>query len=87
MTGPSYAWQSRKGWRDALVRPVVPEGEGPTSPLSIRFPKKVIERLDEVAKATGNDRSTVILHLVRWGLEEFDRQRLDEERRRKNERG
>lgn len=67
------------------MRPVVPEGEGPTQPLSIRFPKRLIERLDEVAKTTGNDRSTVVLHMVRWALEEFDRQRLEEARRRKSE--
>lgn len=78
MTRLVTAWQSAKGWREALVKPVVPQGEGPTSPLSVKFPEKLIERLDEVAKATGNTRSSVILHLVRWGLDEYERQRAEE---------
>lgn len=63
------------------MRPIVPESEGPSRPLSIRFPEGIIKRLDEVAKQTGNDRSTVILHLCRWGLDEVERQQLEEKRR------
>lgn len=78
MTNPEFAWQSRRNWREVLVRPVIPDGEGPTTPLSIRFPERLIEQLDKVAAATSNTRSEVVLHLVRWGLEEYERQRNDE---------
>lgn len=61
------------------MRPVIPDGEGPTTPLSIRFPQKLIEQLDAVAEATNNSRSEVVLHLVRWGLEEYERQRAEEQ--------
>lgn len=60
------------------MRPVIPEGEGPSTPLSIRFPEKLIARLDVVAKSTGNSRTEVILHLCRWGLDEYERQREEE---------
>jgi hypothetical protein len=71
-------WVAHTDWRSALVRPVVPEGEGPTQVLSIRVPAKLIQRLDVVAKATGNSRTEVLLHLVRWGLDEYERQRSEE---------
>ena len=78
MTSAEFAWQSRKPWRDALVRPVIPAGEGPTTPLSIRFSERLIAQLDRVADDTGNNRSEVVVHLVRWGLEEYERQRAEE---------
>lgn len=60
------------------MRPVIPESEGPTMPLSLRFPAKLLARLDAVAKVTGHPRTDVILHLVRWGLDEYERQRAEE---------
>lgn len=47
-------------------------------PLSLRFPAKLLARLDAVAKVTGHPRTDVILHLVRWGLDEYERQRAEE---------
>lgn len=47
-------------------------------PLSLRFPQKLLARLDAVAKVTGHPRTDVILHLVRWGLDEYERQRAEE---------
>jgi predicted DNA-binding protein len=57
---------------------VIPESEGPTMPLSLRFPRRILDRLDAVAKVTGHPRTDVILHLVRWGLDEYERQRNEE---------
>jgi metal-responsive CopG/Arc/MetJ family transcriptional regulator len=52
-------------------------------PLSLRFPAKLLARLDAVAKATKHPRTDVILHLVRWGLDEYERQRAEEESTKK----
>lgn len=60
------------------MRPVVPEGEGVAKPLSLRVPERLIERIDAVAKATGNPRTDTIMHLLRWALDEYDRQRAEE---------
>ena len=60
------------------MKPVVPEGEGVAQPVSLRIPERLIERLDAVAKATGNPRTETILHLVRWALDEYDAQRAAE---------
>ena len=65
-------------WRSRLVKPVVPPGEGPGIPLSIRYPKQLISRIDACAKATGNNRTETIMHLLRWALDEFDAQRAKE---------
>ena len=65
-------------WRRRLVKPVVPEGEGVAKPLSLRVPEKLIERIDAVAKATGNPRTDTIMHLLRWALDEYARQRAEE---------
>lgn len=58
--------------------PVVPDGEGDAKPLSIRFPEGLKRRIDEVAKKTGNDRSTTILHMVRYALKEWDRREAED---------
>ena len=65
------------------MRPVVPESEGPSEPLSIRFPVGLKRRVDAVAEETGNDRTNTILHLIRWALDEYERQQLEEKRRSK----
>lgn len=51
--------------------------------MSLRVPKKLTERIDAVAKATGNPRTETLLHLVRWALDEYDRQRAEEAERPK----
>lgn len=71
------------GWRRRLVKPVVPEGEGVAKPMSLRVPEKLIERIDTVAKETGNARTETLLHLVRWALDEYDAQRAAEDPKRK----
>lgn len=60
------------------MKPIVPKGEGAGSPLSIRFPKTVLTRIDAAAKATGNSRTETILHLLRWALDEYEAQRAAE---------
>lgn len=81
MANKSWHWQSRRPWREALVRPIVPDNEGPTTPLSVRLPAKLRERIRRIADATGNDLSTTLLHLVRWGCEETERQQMLERER------
>lgn len=60
------------------MKPIVPKGEGAGAPLSIRFPKAVLVRIDAAAKATGNSRTETIMHLLRWALDEYEAQRSAE---------
>lgn len=74
----SRPWESARNWREALVSPVVPPSEGPSRVLSLRVPQRVLERVDAVAEDTGHDRTATVLHLLRWALDEYDRQRATE---------
>jgi metal-responsive CopG/Arc/MetJ family transcriptional regulator len=58
----------------ALNAVVVPQGEGPTKPVSLRFPTSIIRRLDACAAATDNSRSDVIFYLLRWALDQYESQ-------------
>ncbi len=50
---------------------IVPESEGPLSkPVSLRFPEKLLARLDACAERNGYSRGETILHLLRWALSE-----------------
>lgn len=60
--------------------PVVPDGEGEGIPLSIRYPKKLLERVDSCAKGTGNNRTETIMHLLRWALTKYEGEREQESR-------
>lgn len=53
-----------------IIRPRADEGE-PLS-TSLRIPKKILERLDAVAKASNWTRTEVILEFLRWALEEHE---------------
>lgn len=76
-------------WRRWLVKPVVPEGEGgSTVQIGIRTPEKLLASIDEIAKETGNDRTSTVLHLVRWAIDEYRKQRaLETEGPGKKKRG
>lgn len=53
---------------------VVPEGEGPLSQaITVRLPKKLLERIEKCAKETANNRSDTILHLLRWGVSAYEK--------------
>lgn len=53
---------------------VVPEGEGPLSEaVTVRLPKKILERIEKCAKDTENNRSDTILHLLRWALGAYEK--------------
>jgi metal-responsive CopG/Arc/MetJ family transcriptional regulator len=41
----------------------------------LRFPEKLLVRIDKCAKATGNSRTDTVLHLIRWALEEYEKER------------
>jgi hypothetical protein len=56
-----------------LENAVVPEGEGPLSDaVTVRLPKKMLERIERAAKETENNRSDTILHLLRWALAAYE---------------
>jgi metal-responsive CopG/Arc/MetJ family transcriptional regulator len=53
---------------------VVPQGDGPTKPVSLRFPVSLLRRLDACAAATDNSRSDVVFYLLRWALDQYEAQ-------------
>lgn len=60
--------------------PIVPKGEeGDTRPLSVAFPRSMLARIDKIAKATSNNRSDTIRHLLRWALDAYDKARAAEQ--------
>jgi hypothetical protein len=69
-------WQ---GWRlmgklRDVEEVVVPDGEGPLSEaITIRLPKKMLERIEKAAKDTENNRSDTVLHLLRWALAQYEK--------------
>ena len=69
-------------WRRWLVEPVIPEGEGPGKPLSLRVPEQLLKRIDVVAKETRNSRTDAVLHLLRWALSKYESEREAERARR-----
>lgn len=60
---------------------IVPPGEGAGVPLSIRYPKGLVDRLDVCAKETGNTRNDTIMHLLRWALTEWEQQTAEKPKR------
>lgn len=48
------------------------EDEGEPLSTSLRIPKAILGRIDAVAKASNYTRTEVILHFLRWALEEYD---------------
>lgn len=52
---------------------VVPEGEGKASEaVTVRLPKKLLERVERCAKETQNTRTDAMLHLMRWALNQYE---------------
>lgn len=52
---------------------VVPEGEGPSSEaITLRLPKKLLERVERCAKETQNTRTDAVQHLLRWALSQYE---------------
>lgn len=60
------------------MEPVVPPGEGPGQPLSMRVPEQLLKRVDAVAKETRNSRTDTVLHLLRWALNKYESERAAE---------
>jgi len=65
-----------------MLKPIIPKRDrGELSdPVSVRFPKDVLKRIDRAAAETRNKRSEAILHLVEWALEKYEAQREAEEK-------
>lgn len=58
---------------------IIPQGEEVVEqPITWRPTKQLLKRIEAAAKATGNNRSDVISHLVRWALDEFEHQQAEE---------
>jgi predicted DNA-binding protein len=53
-----------------ILPPKQDEGELVTT--SLRMPRVMIERLDSIAKESGYSRTEVMLHFVRWAIQEYE---------------
>ena len=42
--------------------------DGRADPISIRYPREVVDSLDEIAKARHTTRTAVCVQLIRWAL-------------------
>lgn len=58
------------------------ESEGSLEVLTLKVPVKLKARIDAAAKQTGNNRTQTMLALMRWALDQFEKQR-EEERKKK----
>ncbi len=54
---------------------IPPKPDEPLMPTSVRIPKSLLARLDEIAEETGYSRQEVLLYLIRWGVGEYDQER------------
>jgi len=70
-------------WRSRLVDPVFPDNEGELVLTALKLPRKLRDRIDAAAKATGNNRTQTVIALCRWALDQFDKQREEEKRSKK----
>lgn len=61
-------------WREALL---IPRGFGEreASPRSMRWPKEIADKVEDVAKETRHDFSATVFYLLDWALNEYSRQR------------
>lgn len=57
-------------------------GDRENKTRSYRWPKRLIERVDRIAKETMNDPTEALFHLVQWACEEYDHQRESEQKDR-----
>ncbi len=72
---------SHYNWRSFLVA-MIPEGFGEREekPRSVRFPKRIADGIEEVAKGTSQEWAPAMFHLLQWSLAEYKKQRADEKR-------
>jgi predicted DNA-binding protein len=59
------------------VSRILPPSEGDTVPTSLRIPVLLLKRVDAIAKATGHDRSTVLLNFIRWACGEYEAEQAE----------
>lgn len=64
----------------ADVSRVVPQkpDDGELVGTSLRVGAKLLARLDAIAKASGNSRTEVMIHILRWGVAEWEAEQRSE---------
>lgn len=57
------------------MKPVVPESEGPLGdPFQFRIYVALDERIERIAKKTGNTKADTMRHMLKWAADEYDAQ-------------
>lgn len=53
---------------------ILPPAEGKAVSVTFRVPETMLRRIDAVSAANGHKRTVVLLHLIRWALEQLENQ-------------
>lgn len=60
--------------REVAVSRILPpkEQEGDLIPTSLRIPSVILKKLDAISKESGYIRTEVMLHFLRWAIQEYE---------------
>jgi predicted DNA-binding protein len=67
----------------SVSRILPPKEFGEAVTTSLRMPKGMMARLDAVAQESGYTRTEVILHFLKWALEEYEVEKASERKAKK----
>jgi hypothetical protein len=68
--------------KEVYMSKVLPPAEDEASTqISIRIPNSLIAVAERASKATGHKRSTVYVHFMRWGAQEWEKERAEEKKK------
>lgn len=54
---------------------IPPKDQGEWKSTGMRFPTSVLEELDRLAYETGYSRNEVVIFLVKWGIQQYDKEK------------
>jgi hypothetical protein len=54
---------------------------GDTESVTMRFPRAMLKRVQVIADRSGHSRTEVVLHLLAWALDEYDREQGEQRKK------
>ena len=73
--------------RETRVSRILPPSEGATTQISLRMPNAILVKLDGIAEDSGHPRSDVIMHFLRWALQEYEAEQQASDARKAQQAG
>lgn len=73
---------SETSWREAILIPTG-FGERESAPRQMKWPKDMAKRVQSIADEHQQEFTSTTLHLLKWALDEYDRQRAEEKKKEK----